>query len=497
MCSRACAGWPSPVCSPSLFPGRPSTAEQLHIVELSRTLQLPEHREEALLPRWRLLRHILGATDEQAHAVLMLEKRFWSHPIEKSLLPRHAYLMSRGLPHGARLLRFRRTGLRALLLEPKSDTQFASAVASLRRCRDSAADITADFDAFSRAFRRGALDAARSGDVGMLRLLHSHGWSACDERDRRNVSAMHYAAGHGHTECVAFLREAGISTDDRDADGATPLHWAVAGCRLLPMGRQANRSGTKRHVDGPPARHGFGTGGHLDTARWLVRHGADPRATTRDGNSIVHWCAWAGGEPMLRWLCFDLGLKAGVHALNAKGCSAAHWAASGGDLAVCRLLAEECGVGFSLPNHEGNTPLTKAIQHEREEVVLYLLQAGRCERGRGAADAAGYAARLSVRHSATEATHRISEMMQSYLLAMYPEQSSRGTRGGWGGAAGGERHIQHTEKEHMNPGPGQGSLSRPTNWPIGRCLVRRCNGATKGVGPGQIRTVLSRSARRA
>lgn len=418
--ANAGIGWQSAVSAQTLFQGRCTPEECLQLVEVSRKLQLPGHREEAVLPRWRLLREVLGASPEQAHQVLMLERRFWSQPLEKSLLPRHAYLMARGLPHGTRLLRFRRVSLRRLLIEPKSDAQFATAVASMRRCQNSAAEIAAEFDAFARAFRRGGLDAARSGDAGMLRLLHSHGLSASDERDSRNVSAMHYAAGHGHTDCVAFLCDAGISTGDRASDGATPLHWAVAGCRLLSTRRMAEGSSSRtQRREGPPARYGFGTGGHLHTARWLVRHGADPGATTRDGNSIVHWCAWAGGETMLRWLCFDLGLEAGVHALNAKGCSAAHWAASGGDLAVCRLLADECGVDFSASNFEGNTPLTKAIEHGREDVVLWLLQAGRCERGRGVADAAGYAARLSMRRSATDATHRISEAMQSYLLAMY------------------------------------------------------------------------------
>jgi len=47
-----------------------------------------------------------------------------------------------------------------------------------------------------------------------------------------------------------------------------------------------------------------------------------------------------------------LGDTVDPHKLNLKGCSAAHWAASGGDLAVCRLLAEDYEVDFSVPNLE-------------------------------------------------------------------------------------------------------------------------------------------------
>ena len=49
--------------------------------------------------------------------------------------------------------------------------------------------------------------------------------------------------------------------------------------------------------------------------------------------------------------------------------------------------------------------------------MRWLLESGRCEPT--VFDAAGYAARLAARHSATDATDRISEMLQSYLLAKH------------------------------------------------------------------------------
>ena len=114
-----------------------------------------------------------------------------------------------------------------------------------------------------------------------------------------------------------------VQPPPRPDAGATPLHWAVAGTRRRP--------------------NGFGTGGHLSTAAMLVTHGADVRAATHDGNSVVHWCSWAGGVPLLRWLVGQLQQEGedahdAVAALNHKGCSAAHWAASGGDRAVCSPL---------------------------------------------------------------------------------------------------------------------------------------------------------------
>ena len=49
--------------------------------------------------------------------------------------------------------------------------------------------------------------------------------------------------------------------------------------------------------------------------------------------------------------------------------------------------------------------------------MRWLLVSGRCEHT--LAEAAGYAARLAARHAAEDTTDRISEMMQSYLLAQY------------------------------------------------------------------------------
>ena len=44
---------------------------------------------------------------------------------------------------------------------------------------------------------------------------------------------------------------------------------------------------------------------------------------------------------------------------------------------VCRALAEVHGLSFSERNHEGNTPLSKAIEHRREHIVTWLLTATR------------------------------------------------------------------------------------------------------------------------
>mgnify|MGYP006089661207 CR=1 FL=1 len=393
------------------------------------------------LPRLRFAREILSADDEAMQDLQHNYPQFWSLPLSKTLLPRHAFLQCQELPHGANLLASQRSSLSQLLLRPKTDAHFAEAVcAAAGGDRDmTAAKVLADFSSFASRFRRGGIEAARAGDAVVLRALSDHGWDPLSDRDKRGASALHYAAGHGHVECCMVLCEYGLDVNDRAAqDGASPLHWAVAGLRSRRSNTQQQQQQQQQLDNQRPQsdeeRSGFGTGGHLSTCSWLVNRGADVGATTLDGNSILHWCAWAGQRPLLDWLPPRLAeaaasVEAGgggggeavsslsIHAINSKGCSAAHWSASGGDLEVCRALAEVHGVDFSKENLEGNTPLTKAVEHGREDIVMWLLTSGRCEEA--VAEAAGYAARLAARHSADDTTERISELMQCYLLAQH------------------------------------------------------------------------------
>ena len=371
-------------------------------VESSSLAALPTYTVDGL-PRLRFARELLSADTNVLQELICEEASFWSLPLSKTLLPRHAFLRARGLPHGSHLLRDHRHGLQQLLLRPQSDAQFATAVANLSSPGVRPSELCLDFASFASRFRKGGFDAARAGDTAVLEALLAHGWCARTARDKRGASALHYAAGHGHVECCALLCAAGLEVDDRAQDGATPLHWAVAG--------MTSRGNSRDHADDRQGRdsagpNGFGTGGHLGMAKWLVGRGADVGAQTVDGNSILHWCAWAGTLEVLTWLTdhirqlqrSGLAMHGGgtsttsdgscslsgaspsklgkrtsdslsVHALNRNGCSAAHWAASGGGLAVCQWLAEELELDFSLPNLEGNTPLTKAIEHGREEIV--------------------------------------------------------------------------------------------------------------------------------
>ena len=169
-------------------------------LESSPAYQAAKRSGEAL-PKLRALRQLLGVHDASA---VLHHPRFWSMPLEKDLLPRHAYQVSLGHTTAA---------LEQLLLA--KDAQFVEGL------EGATPEGYADF---ASAFRKGGIDAAREGRADLLELAISHGWDADDERDVRGASALHYAAGHGHDSCVELLlQRGGLSVNDRaSGDGETP-----------------------------------------------------------------------------------------------------------------------------------------------------------------------------------------------------------------------------------------------------------------------------------
>ena len=178
-----------------------------------------------------------------------------------------------------------------------------------------------------------ACAAARDGDLGALQAMVAEAGGA-DEvvaraRDRFGVAALSYAAGGGHTEVVRWLlREAGADAADQGASGgATPrgydrsaLHWA---CR----------------------------NGSVDVAALLIQEGGvDVDIRTSDATTPFHLAVWQGHLPLCRILVERWG--ADLHAVNDHGCNAIFWAASRGDVCMCKWL-KGAGLDCALANANG------------------------------------------------------------------------------------------------------------------------------------------------
>ena len=369
------------------------------VYEMNRTfpplLQLSVRRQ--LYPKMQFLRYTLGVHNNLSTEVRMPPQYFGAR-LERILAPRHAFLVYANLPHGKELLttpspvQEDRTLWQDFLLASRKPKRFAALCQSwqhLRRHQDPPTKRTfRQIEAFDALFGRGLMAAARNelvqhnntwplqhvniSSAQLMDLLIQHGASPV-ERDHRGVTLLHWACGTGNlcgAQVLLKYMDAAAAMDAHDnnstkrvssvwlttdRDGATPLHWAAAGAK---------------------ARE-FGCGGHVDVCRYLLslvpanERRAYVNQCTADGNSALMWASWSGTLETVKLLVRH---RADAATANRNGCTVAHWAASGGNVHVCRYLAEIVGVDFSVANHGGNTPLTHAVAFGRTAVVEWLQQ---------------------------------------------------------------------------------------------------------------------------
>jgi len=376
--------------------------------------------QEQLAPKMRFLKETLKITDP-ATIFALLPPSYFGMRLERTLAPRHAFLVWAGLPSGPALFQRRSGGNEAttsaentkgtttlcnfqdFTVACRMTKRFAALCESWRRSNIGQDDgyrgvfrgrkITAkDIEAFDAMFSRGLMAAVRDELIQVnntwpieqlsaattleasqvVKLLISHGANP-RERDQRGATLMHWACGRGHWKAAEQLLLHSSNGDNNcltihavaERDGATPLHWAAAGV----------------------SSRGFGVGGHVNVCQNLLdRVRAQPFRTrhqsvrdyvnclTYDGNSPLMWAAWAGCLDTVKLLARH---QADTDVRNRNGCTVAHWAASGGSLPVCQYLADTIKVDFSVPNDNGNTPLSHAVAFGRTDVVQWLLSLSR------------------------------------------------------------------------------------------------------------------------
>ncbi|MFZ9583840.1 MAG: ankyrin repeat domain-containing protein [Pseudohongiellaceae bacterium] len=183
------------------------------------------------------------------------------------------------------------------------------------------------------------------------------------------LSALHYAAREGCTDCVAALIKAGARLDIVDGDGVTPLVLA---------GLNARWDSMKLLLD---------AGANPD--KWDI-YGRNPLYTVVDYNTLPHGgradklstdlatpleiarlILDKGGNPNLQLKLFPpyraLGPDRGADGLLKTGVTPLFRAARGADAAMIRLLLER-GALLDLPNEDGVTPLIAAAGYRQSAI---------------------------------------------------------------------------------------------------------------------------------
>ena len=114
-----------------------------------------------------------------------------------------------------------------------------------------------------------------------------------------SLRALHFAARHGHLECMATLLELGADSTAEDFYGWQAIHEAAlnghAECLALLLEHGSKVDATAYNNNGPntplhyAARHG-----HVRCVELLLMHGADWKSSNKYGENPLHCTAMRG-----------------------------------------------------------------------------------------------------------------------------------------------------------------------------------------------------------
>ncbi|KAM7099376.1 espin isoform 3-T3 [Molossus nigricans] len=221
-----------------------------------------------------------------------------------------------------------------------------------------------------------ALQAARQGDLDVLKSLHAAGQLGPWMRDPLDALPVHHAARSGKLHCLRFLvEEAGLRGTARARNGATPAHDAAATGHLACLQWLFSQGGCRvqdKDNSGATVLHLAARFGHPEVVDWLLRHGGgDPTIATDTGALPVHYAAAKGDFPSLRLLIGHH--PEGVKAQTNNGATPLYLACQEGHLEVMQYLVQECGADPHTSAHDGMTPLHAAAQMGHSPIIVWLV----------------------------------------------------------------------------------------------------------------------------
>jgi ankyrin repeat protein len=399
---------------------------------------------------------------------------------------------------------------------------------------------------------------ATIGDIESVRLLIAKG--ATPQSSDKDVTPLICAATHGSTEMTTLLLDSGASINRCNVSygpGATALHWAAAGGNnevvriLCERGADIEKRDSKKRTSLACAMRGFAKvcvirevwpavavliddGADLEPRdedgltpllallkastidftllENLVEAGADTRALTSDGVSVLWLCMSRSAPGLLcstvgrglgidadtlerlrahadrlrreGWkdriyelvyssACDGLGglrplyhMGANLNAQNSAGWTAMHFAAAYGDVAtIDRLVA----AGFSLAQlsiAKGRSPLAVAVHYQNVRAVRLLLSHGADPHARGACDNAQSAIDIAIDQGQNDLLHLLNSVVER-LPAPNPELLMGWKRGPVAKKEPGQV-TEHIDKLRLSSKPQSMVVSRPLRAPDSR-----------------------------
>ena len=238
------------------------------------------------------------------------------------------------------------------------------------------------FGLFGGRKRREArlIDAARRGDLSVIREL----------LDKRvDINAIEPESGD--TPIIAAIDKKQWAAAElilsrrpdlghREDNGFSALYLAASrGDDALPLIRGLLKAGAPLELGPTQGKQAGGTPVHAACAtgsnaslQALLEHGASPDLRLPDGATPLHTAALGGNRETVRLLC---AAGAQVDALtHARRTPLHHCATVGNAEVAAELIAHQAAIDLS--DAQGYTPLMRAIQADKVDVCLVLLEAG-------------------------------------------------------------------------------------------------------------------------
>lgn len=176
-------------------------------------------------------------------------------------------------------------------------------------------------------------------------------------------------------EVVKILLERDVDVDSQDKSGRTPVQWAaVTGKHELLSLLLSRPNGPRPNVHAcnqrkKTALHLAAEAGRSDTCQLLLEHKADAMARSDGAWTPLHNAAEKGHSSVV-----ELFLAHGVdiNATTSSGMTALAWAAQNGHLSTVEVLINDKRVRLNSRDAFESTPLLRAAQYQRKDVVNLL-----------------------------------------------------------------------------------------------------------------------------
>lgn len=212
------------------------------------------------------------------------------------------------------------------------------------------------------------LEAVKSGDVFHVKQMLTIEPGLVGARNEARTSAVMLAIYHNHPEIRDLLIERGASLDIHEAAAAGKLE------RVMELAAQDPAQIHEFAADGfaPLALAAFF--GHRQTVEWLLEHGADVNAVSRNatGYTALSGAVARGDAEIVRVL---LARGANARHRYGPGYSLLHEAAAGGKIEILKLLLAH-GADSNASTDDGQTPLASAEAKGQTEAATLLREFG-------------------------------------------------------------------------------------------------------------------------